>query len=78
MTAELASTRQGVLHGLAIYGGLRGTERRERVRRTIDSGDLGSTMTAMWMEFVFGQIWSRDVLEAKQRSLVTRWPSEST
>jgi 4-carboxymuconolactone decarboxylase len=71
MTAEFASTRQGVLHGLAIYAGLRGTERLERVRRTIDSGDLGSTMTAMWMEFVFGQIWSRDVLDAKQRSLVT-------
>ena len=44
MTAEFASTRQGVLHGLAIYAGLRGTERLERVRRTIDSGDLGSTM----------------------------------
>jgi alkylhydroperoxidase/carboxymuconolactone decarboxylase family protein YurZ/AraC-like DNA-binding protein len=28
-------------------------------------------MTAMSMEFVFGQVWSRDVLDAKQRSLVT-------
>src|ERR1700722_4758978 len=71
MTAELASTRQGVLHGLAVYAGLRGTERAARVRRTIDSGDLGSTMIAMWMEFVFGQLWSRDTLDAKQRSLVT-------
>jgi 4-carboxymuconolactone decarboxylase len=71
MTDELASTRQGVLDGLAIYAWLRGTERAERMRRTIDSGDLGSTMTAMSMEFVFGQIWSRDVLDAKQRSLVT-------
>lgn len=53
MTSELASTRQGVLDGLAIYAGLCGTERAERMRRTIDSGDLGSTMTAMLMEFVF-------------------------
>jgi alkylhydroperoxidase/carboxymuconolactone decarboxylase family protein YurZ/AraC-like DNA-binding protein len=71
MTDELASTRQGVLDGLAIYAGLRGTERAERMRRTVDSGDLGSTLMAMSMEFVFGQIWSRDVLDAKQRSLVT-------
>jgi 4-carboxymuconolactone decarboxylase len=71
MTDELASTRQGVLDGLAIYTGLRGTERAEAMRRTVDSGNVGSTMTAMSMEFVFGQVWSRDVLDAKQRSLVT-------
>jgi 4-carboxymuconolactone decarboxylase len=71
MAHELASTRQGVLDGLAIYTGLRGTERAEAVRRRVDSGDVGSTMTAMWMEFAFGQVWSRDVLDAKQRSLVT-------
>jgi 4-carboxymuconolactone decarboxylase len=71
MTDQLASTRQGVLGGLAIYAQLRGTERAERMRRTVDSGEFGSTMTAMSMEFVFGQIWSRAVLDAKQRSLVT-------
>jgi len=59
------------LDGLAIYAGLRGPERAQRMRRTVDSGDLGSTMIAMSMEFVFGRIWSRDVLDAKQRSLVT-------
>jgi 4-carboxymuconolactone decarboxylase len=71
MTDEMASRRQGVLDGLAIYARLRGTERAEAMRRTVDSGALGSTMTAMSMEFVFGQVWSRDVLDAKQRSLVT-------
>ncbi len=71
MTDESASTRQGVLDGLAIYAGLRGTERAEAMRRTVDSGDVGSTMIAMSMEFVFGQVWSRDVLDAQQRSLVT-------
>jgi 4-carboxymuconolactone decarboxylase len=71
MTDEFASTRQGVLDGLAIYGGLRGTERAEEMRRTVDSGDVGSTMIAMSMEFVFGQVWSRDILDAQQRSLVT-------
>jgi 4-carboxymuconolactone decarboxylase len=71
MTDELTSTRQGVLDGIAIYAGLRGTERAEAMRRTVDSGDVGSTMIAMSMEFVFGQVWSRDVLNAQQRSLVT-------
>jgi alkylhydroperoxidase/carboxymuconolactone decarboxylase family protein YurZ/AraC-like DNA-binding protein len=71
MTDEMVSGRQGVLDGLAIYARLRGTERVEAMRRTVDSGVVGSTMTAMSMEFVFGQVWSRDVLDAKQRSLVT-------
>jgi 4-carboxymuconolactone decarboxylase len=71
MTEELPSARQGVLDGLAIYARLRGTGRAAAMRRTVDSGDVGSTMTAMSMEFVFGQLWSRDVLDGKQRSLVT-------
>jgi len=40
MADELASTRQGVLDGLAIYAGLRGTERADAMRRTVDSGDV--------------------------------------
>jgi len=32
---------------------------------------MADEMIAMSMEFVFGQIWSRDFLDAKQRSLVT-------
>jgi 4-carboxymuconolactone decarboxylase len=71
MTEELPSARQGVLDGLAIYARLRGTGRAAAMRRTVDAGDIGSTMTAMSMEFVFGQLWSRDVLDGKQRSLVT-------
>jgi len=71
MTDEMVSGRQGVLDGLAIYARLRGTKRAEAMRQTVDSGDVGSTMTAMSMEFVFGQVWARDVLDAKQRSLVT-------
>ena len=71
MTDELASTRRSVLDGLAIYARLRGTERADAMRRTVDSGNVGSTMTAMSMEYVFGQVWARDILDAKQRSLVT-------
>jgi 4-carboxymuconolactone decarboxylase len=71
MSGGHASTRQGVLDGLAVYAGLRGTEHAEAMRRTVDSGDVGSAMIAMSMEFVFGQVWSRGVLDAKQRSLVT-------
>ena len=71
MTDELTSTRRSVLDGLAIYARLRGTERADAMRRTVDSGNVGSTMTAMSMEYVFGQVWARDILDAKQRSLVT-------
>ncbi len=71
MMDKPASNRQGVLDGLAVYAGLRGTERAEAIRQTVDSGGVGSAMIAMSMEFVFGQVWSRGVLDAKQRSLVT-------
>src|ERR1700722_18027614 len=59
MTDELTSTRQGVLDGLAIYAGLRGTERADAMRRTVDSGNVGSTMTAMSMELDFCTVKSR-------------------
>ncbi len=59
------------MDGLAVYAGLRGTERAEAMRQTVDSGGVGSAMIAMSMEFVFGQVWSRDALDAQQRSLVT-------
>jgi 4-carboxymuconolactone decarboxylase len=50
---------------------LRGANRAERMRSTIDSGEVGSTMTALAMEFVFGRVWARGGLDRKQRSLVT-------
>jgi 4-carboxymuconolactone decarboxylase len=71
MTDQPPAARQGVLDGLAIFAGLRGTERAEAMRQKIDSGEVGSTLFAMAIEFVFGQVWSRDALDAKQRSLVT-------
>jgi 4-carboxymuconolactone decarboxylase len=71
MADERASTRQAVEDGLAAYADLRGPERAEAMRRRVESGEVGSTMIAMSMDFVFGQVWSRDVLDAKQRSLVT-------
>ena len=62
---------RGITDGLATYGKLRGAERAEGMRRAIDSGDVGSLMTALSMEFVFGRVWSRDGLEPRLRSLVT-------
>ncbi len=62
---------RGITDGLTAYGKLRGAERAEGMRRAIDSGGVGSVLTALAMEFVFGRVWSRDGLEPRLRSLVT-------
>jgi 4-carboxymuconolactone decarboxylase len=41
------------------------------MRSAIDSGTTGAALTALSMDFVFGQVWSRDGLQPSQRSLVT-------
>jgi 4-carboxymuconolactone decarboxylase len=62
---------RGVNDGLTTYGKLRGPERADGMRRAIDSGGVGSAMTALAMEFVFGRVWARTVLDPRLRSLVT-------
>jgi 4-carboxymuconolactone decarboxylase len=71
MTNPPKSTRPDIAAGLSAYGRLRGPERAEGMRNAIDGDTVGASMTALSMAFVFGQIWSRDGLDAKQRSLVT-------
>lgn len=71
MTDEQASAPPELADGLATYAGLRGEARAEAMRRTIESGEIGSSLIALSMDFVFGRVWSRDGLDAQQRSLVT-------
>lgn len=66
-----AMRSRGVNDGLTTYGKLRGPERADGMRRAIDSGGVGSAMTALAMEFVFGRVWARTVLDPRLRSLVT-------
>jgi 4-carboxymuconolactone decarboxylase len=66
-----AMRSRGVTDGLTAYGRLRGPERAEGMRCAIDSGGVGSAMTALAMEFVFGRVWSRNGLDPRLRSLVT-------
>lgn len=69
--AGAPSSSKGVAEGLAVYSSLRGHERAEKMRNAIDSGGVGSTLTTLSMEFVFGKIWSREGLDRQRRSLVT-------
>jgi 4-carboxymuconolactone decarboxylase len=71
MTNPSTSTRPGIAKGLAVYAKLRGEERARGMRLAIDADSVGSAMTALSMDFVFSQVWSRGGLDAKQRSLVT-------
>lgn len=71
MSTDSTSERPAIAAGLAVYTDLRGAERAEGMRRAIDMGGVGSVMTALSMEFVFGRVWSRDGLDRRQRSLVT-------
>jgi 4-carboxymuconolactone decarboxylase len=71
MAVEPVSMGLGITEGLTTYGKLRGAKRAEGMRSTIDSGEVGSTMTALAIEFVFGRVWARAGLDGKQRSLVT-------
>lgn len=41
------------------------------MRNAMDGGAIGASLTELSMALVFGQVWSRDGLDAKQRSLVT-------
>jgi 4-carboxymuconolactone decarboxylase len=71
MPGSNGATDAGVEAGLAVYAKLRGAHRAAGMRDTINAGAIGSDMTTLSMDFVFGRVWARGVLDPKQRSLVT-------
>jgi 4-carboxymuconolactone decarboxylase len=71
MAADTVLSRRGVADGLAVYASLRGPARAKKMRDIIDSSSVGSTLTSLSMEFVFGNVWSREALDRRQRSLIT-------
>jgi 4-carboxymuconolactone decarboxylase len=58
-------------YGLGIYEQLRGSDRAEQMKETIQSRRFGSAMTGLAMDFVFGQVWADEALDRRARSLVT-------
>jgi 4-carboxymuconolactone decarboxylase len=63
--------REATEQGLSVYEQLRGTERANRMRATINDAAFGASMTELSMDFVFGSVWAREGLDRRARSLVT-------
>ncbi|RAS32079.1 carboxymuconolactone decarboxylase family protein [Paraburkholderia bryophila] len=63
--------KEATEQGLAVYEQLRGTERANRMKATIDDATFGASMTELSMDFVFGSVWAREGLDQRARSLVT-------
>jgi len=63
--------KEATERGLAVYEQLRGVERAQNMKASIDSGKFGASMTALSMDFVFGSVWAREGLDRRARSLVT-------
>jgi len=63
--------REATEQGLAVYEQLRGTERANRMKATINDAAFGASMTELSMDFVFGRVWAREGLDRRARSLVT-------
>lgn len=56
--------------GLAVIGGMLGSEFSEKMRAAATSGKFGSTVARLAVDYAFADVWGRDGLEKKQRSLV--------
>ncbi|MGH8782931.1 carboxymuconolactone decarboxylase family protein [Paraburkholderia sp.] len=63
--------KPSIEQGLAVFEQLRGAERSQQMKSSIDNGAFGAAMTALSMDFVFGSVWARDGLDRRARSLVT-------
>ena len=56
--------------GLAVIAELLGPEFSRGMRDMLDSGEFGSTLAQFGLEHSFADVWAREGLERKQRSLV--------
>lgn len=63
--------RDDTERGLALFARMMGRARADGLEAAMASGAFGSSIASLATDFVFGQVWSRDGLDPKQRSLVT-------
>jgi len=63
--------KEAAERGLAVYEQLRGTERAQNMRALMDGRQFGASMLTLSMDFVFGNVWAREGLDRRARSLVT-------
>jgi 4-carboxymuconolactone decarboxylase len=56
--------------GLKLFGEIMGADRAAEMRAMIASDHFGAAIAQLAVDYAFGDVWSRDGLERKQRSLV--------
>ena len=57
--------------GLAVANKMLGEQVASAIKASVGSTDFGAYRGEMALEFVFGQLWSREQLDMRSRSLVT-------
>ena len=58
-------------YGLKVFSELMGEKAAETLRGAAGAGGFGAAMSNLALNFAFADVWGRDGLERKQRSLVT-------
>jgi 4-carboxymuconolactone decarboxylase len=58
-------------HGLKIFEQLLGSERAAGMRALATTPAFGSDISTLALNYAFADVWARDGLERKQRSLIT-------
>lgn|SRR5487761_488126 len=58
-------------YGLQVFGELMGADRAEALRAAASGNGFGSAIAALALNYAFADVWGREGLERKQRSLVT-------
>ena len=58
-------------HGLKVFEELMGSERAAGMRALASTPSFGSDISALALKYAFADVWGRDGLERKQRSLIT-------
>lgn len=56
--------------GLALFAEIMGEDRAREMRAGLDSDHFGAAIGQLAVDYAFGDVWSREGLERKQRSLV--------
>lgn len=71
------------VRGLAVMREMLGSEAAEAMQESIAAGGFGSPLAALAVDYAFADVWARDGLDRRSRSLVTiailiaqRQPSE--
>jgi 4-carboxymuconolactone decarboxylase len=64
------TTDEKLERGLAVIGGMMGPEFENGLREAATSGKFGSVVSRLAVDYAFADVWGRDGLAKRERSLV--------